>query len=210
MSGGNSHVPELVDPLGGGQVFQAVLAEVAQLELDERSGGGRDEHLAAVARRRRSARRGGRRPDVALVGKERRARVQADADADRPGGELLRASPPRPRALPGAVGKAKKKASPCVSTSTPPSAAQASRITRRCSASASAYALGAQLVQQLGRALDVREEERDGAGDGRSAAQASSCANARHDEAASGAGLHRGRVWFRESDRRTGKRLPWA
>src|SRR5215203_1816787 len=38
---------------------------------------------------------------------------------------------------PGAVGKAKKNASPWVSTSTPPSRAQASRMTRRCSARAS-------------------------------------------------------------------------
>jgi hypothetical protein len=41
---------------------------------------------------------------------------------------------------PEAVGKAKKKASPCVSTSKPPRAAHASRMTRGCSASASAYA----------------------------------------------------------------------
>ena len=39
---------------------------------------------------------------------------------------------------PGADGNAKKNASPCVSTSTPPCAAQAWRTTRRCCASASA------------------------------------------------------------------------
>jgi hypothetical protein len=40
---------------------------------------------------------------------------------------------------PGAVGKATKNASPCVSTSTPPCAPNASRRMRRCSASAAAY-----------------------------------------------------------------------
>ena len=65
---------------------------------------------------------------------------------------------------PGAVGKAKKKASPCVSTSTPSSA-------RACLADHAAVLgqrlgvrLRAELVQQPRRALDVGEEERDGAG----------------------------------------------
>ena len=43
-------------------------------------------------------------------------------------------------AAPGADANATKKAFPCVSTSTPPSPAHASRTTRRCSARASAYA----------------------------------------------------------------------
>ena len=43
---------------------------------------------------------------------------------------------------PGAVGNAKKKASPCVSTSTPPYSAHACRIAERWSARADAYALG--------------------------------------------------------------------
>ena len=64
---------------------------------------------------------------------------------------------------PGAVGKATKNASPCVSTSTPSCRAKASRRTAPVLASASAYALGAELVQQPRRALDVGEEEGDGA-----------------------------------------------
>src|SRR5439155_12244861 len=40
---------------------------------------------------------------------------------------------------PGAVGKATKNASPCVSTSTPPWRPNASRNVRRCSVSAAAY-----------------------------------------------------------------------
>ena len=43
-------------------------------------------------------------------------------------------------------------------------AAHASRITRRCSASASAYPSAPSYVQQLRRPLDVGEEESDGAG----------------------------------------------
>ncbi len=52
---------ELVDALGGGEVLQAVLAEVRELDLDELGGGRGDEHLAAVARRPRGGRPGGRR-----------------------------------------------------------------------------------------------------------------------------------------------------
>ena len=52
-------------------------------------------------------------------------------------------------AAPGADGNATKKASPCGSTSTPPLAAHASRTTRRCSASASAYASAASSRRSL-------------------------------------------------------------
>ena len=45
-------------------------------------------------------------------------------------------------AAPSAVGKATKNASPCVSTSTPPALATASRSSRRCSSSAAAYSSG--------------------------------------------------------------------
>ena len=52
------------------------------------------------------------RPTRTWIGPEASASVKAEAAAS----------------APGALGKAKKNASPCVSTSTPPSAAQASRI----------------------------------------------------------------------------------
>ena len=59
-----------------------MLTEILQLELDERCGGGRDEHLPPVA--------DGCDPrssvdivaDVPLVGHERRPRVEADAHVD--------------------------------------------------------------------------------------------------------------------------------
>ena len=64
---------------------------------------------------------------------------------------------------PGAVGNAKKNASPWVSTSAPPCSAHDARTIRRCSASAGRVLLGAELVEKLRRALDVGEEEGDGA-----------------------------------------------
>lgn len=74
-------------------------------------------------------------PDVALPGEVGRAGVQTHAHADRTLAERFCASAAAWIA-PGAVGNAMKKASPCVSTSTPPCRANASRRTRRCSASA--------------------------------------------------------------------------
>ena len=56
--------------------------------------------------------------------------------------------------------KAMKKESPCVSTSRPWWAATAARTISWCSASAPEYA-GPSLLEELRRALDVREEEGD-------------------------------------------------
>ena len=102
--------------------------------------------------------------DVALVGDERRPGVEADPNPDRAGRERLCASRQRPRALPERVGKAKKKASPCVSTSTPPSRGE--RLAKHAAMLGERIRvrLRAELVQQPRRALDVREEEGDGAG----------------------------------------------
>ena len=111
-----------------------------QLELDELCGRGRDEHLPAVAGRRDAGGAVHVVSDVALLGDEWRPGVQADAHVDRGRATRDSVSARAAARAPGAVGKAKKKASPCVSTSTPPSAAHASRMIRRCSASASAYA----------------------------------------------------------------------
>ena len=145
-------------------VLQTMLSQVHELDIDDRGRCLGENDLAAVARRRRRERRSGRRrrrsprrqgagvpvcsPTRTLIGPATSISVKAEAASS----------------APGAVGNAKKKASPCVSTSTPPSAAHASRMTRRCSASASAYGLGAELVQQLRRPLDVGEQEGHRAG----------------------------------------------
>ena len=56
--------------------------------------------------------------------------------------------------------KAKKNASPCVSISTPFAVANVSRTIRRCCPSTSPYR-SPRFFKELGRALDVREDERD-------------------------------------------------
>ena len=83
LEGGEVAVSELVDALGGGEVLEPVLAEVSELELDERSGGGRDEHLPAVAAGSDAGSAVDVGADVALLGQERRSGVQADPHRDR-------------------------------------------------------------------------------------------------------------------------------
>src|SRR4249919_714651 len=78
-----------MNALGCGEILEPVLAEIAQLELDRGGRRCRDEHLAAPAG---SSDPGGAvdvASDVALVGKERRARVDPGADLDQPRGERL-------------------------------------------------------------------------------------------------------------------------
>ena len=106
---------------------------------DERCCRRGDEHLPAVSNRCDACRSVHVVSDIALVGDERRPSVQADSHVDRAGRQRLRERGcSRESARRGR--NAKKKASPWVSTSTPPAAVHASRMTRRCSASASAYA----------------------------------------------------------------------
>ena len=80
---------ELVDALGSRQVFEAVLAEVTQLVLDEGGTGGGHEHLSAVAGCGDAGGAVDVSADVALLGEERRARVQANAHLNRARGEPL-------------------------------------------------------------------------------------------------------------------------
>ncbi len=68
MSGRESLFSELVDALGGGEVLQPVLAEVGEFDFDERSDGGGDEHLTAVAHRRDAGGPVDVTADVALLG----------------------------------------------------------------------------------------------------------------------------------------------
>jgi hypothetical protein len=129
---------ELVDALGRGEVLQSMLAEVAQaVGAHEHGRRRRHEHLPTMPSGGDARCPVNVATDISLLRQERRPGVQADAHGDRAGG---RASLNADAAsiAPGAVGKAKKKASPWVSTSTPPPAVHAARIARRCSASASA------------------------------------------------------------------------
>ena len=123
----------------------------------------RQDHLAAVARGGHASGEVDVVPDVALIGEQRGARVQPHAHPDRTRRERTREGRAAARA-PGAVGKAKKNASPWVSTSTPPSAAQCLADHAAMLGESLRIGLGSELVQQSRRALDVREEEGDRAG----------------------------------------------
>ena len=99
----------------------------------------RDEHLPAVGLRPSMPTRRTSMTDCSLLRSSRPGSPvrSPDAHANRPVGErLLRVARRRDAAVGG--GKAAKIASPCVSTSTPPCRATASRSSRRCSESASA------------------------------------------------------------------------
>ena len=140
---------ELIHALRRAEILEAVLAEVDQLDLDESRCRSRDEHLPAVACGRDPSGAVHVVADVALVADDRGSRVERRRARGsvhwRRGCSVSSDAAAR---APGAVGKAKKNASPCVSTSTPPFPAHASRISLRCSASASAYASAPELVQQ--------------------------------------------------------------
>ena len=143
-------VAELVDPLGRGEVLEPVLAEVPQpVGAEQRSRGRRDEHLPAVSCRRDPRRAVHVDADVPLLGHVRRARMDAHPHPDRARGQSLAARGSGRRSAPGAVGNATKKASPCVSTSTPPWAPNASRRMPAMLGERLRIRSGAQLVQQL-------------------------------------------------------------
>ncbi len=75
-------VAELIHALRRAEVFEAVLPEVGQLDIDERRRRGRDEHLAAVACGGHSCRSVDVVADIALVTEERCSRVEAHTDPD--------------------------------------------------------------------------------------------------------------------------------
>ena len=99
-----------------------------------------DDDLAAVAGGSRSAPRDGHRSRHSPRRSARLAGVDPHPHADRPC-ERCAAPPSAAATASAARAKATKKASPCVSTSTPPWRANASRSTRRCSASSVRVAL---------------------------------------------------------------------
>ena len=83
-------VAELIDPLGCGEVLQAVFAEIAQaVVLDQRCGRGRDQDLPTVPDRCDAGCSVDVRSDVALVGDVGRPGVDPHAHADRSGREHL-------------------------------------------------------------------------------------------------------------------------
>ncbi|MBM2822290.1 MAG: hypothetical protein HW413_1036 [Thermoleophilia bacterium] len=69
---------ELEQPLEFGEILEAVLAEIYEVELDELGRGRGDEHLPAMSGCRDAGGSMDVITDVALLGQERRPRVQAD------------------------------------------------------------------------------------------------------------------------------------
>jgi hypothetical protein len=94
LQGAELPVAELEQPLGSREVLEPMLPQVADVHVaHERTSRRRDQHLAAVSRRRDPRRPVHVDPDVALLGHERRPRVHPDAHPDRPGGEHFLALP---------------------------------------------------------------------------------------------------------------------
>ena len=140
-----------------------MLSQVHELDIDDRGGCLGENDLAAVARRGDASGEVDVVADVALVGEEGRTGVQADAHADRAGGEHLGEG----RSGVECAGRCRECEEEGVAlrvdldttlggTRLPddtPMLCQRLRVR-----------LGAELVQQLRRPLDVGEEEGDGSG----------------------------------------------
>ncbi len=104
------------------------------------------------------------RPDVAVAGDKRRARVDADANQN---AARHRSSPVNACAALERVGSCQEgeeeRVTLRVHLDTAAARRHAARTIRRCSARTAAYCLGAELVEKPRRTLDVREQEGDGA-----------------------------------------------
>jgi len=147
---------QLVQPLGRGQVLEPVFAEVVQLGVDQRRRRGRDDHLAAVGRRRDARGPVNIVADVALSGQERRAGVDTDANRDRPARDVARRLERARRRREGEEERVTLRVDLRAAVSRTRLAHEAAVLGQE-----RGIALGAELLQKAGRALDVAEEERD-------------------------------------------------
>ena len=146
----------------GRDVLEAVLAEVGELAVDEHGGRTGEEHLTAVAG-------GGDARAEWTSSPTYPSSVSSGVPVCKPMRTWIgpprapRSSLPRPRARPARRKGEEERVSLRVHLHSAV-AAQASRITPPVLGKRLGVRLGAELVQQLRRALDVGEEERDGAG----------------------------------------------
>ena len=112
-------LPQLVQPLRCIEILQPLLSEVPEFDLDQAGRRIGENCLATMRRRADACRPVDIDTDIALVGQERLARVDADADAHLAGGQrglsLLSC-----RQSIGGFRERVKEGIPCVSTSTPP------------------------------------------------------------------------------------------
>ena len=156
-------MPELVYPFRRGEVLEAVLSQVSELAVDELGRGRGDQHLSAVAGCGDAGSAMDVFADVSLLRHEGRTGVQAGPHLDRPRSKRL-----RHRFRGGERARCRGEGE---------EERVALRVTLHAVVCGAGFAnhppvlgkrlrirLGAQLVQQLRRALDVREEEGDGPG----------------------------------------------
>jgi hypothetical protein len=152
----------LVDPLRRGQVLQAVLAEVDEPGVcRERGRRRRDEHLSAVPRGRDARGPVDVGADVPLVREVRRPGVDPDADPHHPRRELGLCVARRVEGAGGGGECVEEGVALRVDLDAP---VPAERVAEHgpVLVERGRVPLRPQLVQQAGRPLDVREEERDG------------------------------------------------
>ena len=157
-------VSELVDALGCGQVLEAVLAEVAQpVRAEEGSRGGRDEHLSAVAARGDAGRPVDVDADVALLGDVGRAGVDAHAHADRTRAQSVQGLGGRVQRTRRCREGDEERVALGINLDAAPGA---DRLAEDAAMFCERFRVRVrpELVQQLGRALDIGEEEGDGSG----------------------------------------------
>ena len=175
--GGQIGMEQLEDALGAVEVAQRVLAEVAQARLPVGAHPGPDPAWPGRGAPARHARPPSRRAsrlspgsEVVAVAWRRGSGVQRHPHAQWPDllwPRLAAAAPAAQRAAAatasGAVGKAACTASPTILNSTPPCASMAARKQRQMALDGSRHRHPVPLPER-GTALDVGEEEGDGAG----------------------------------------------
>ena len=137
LSGGKEPLPSWKIGTGSSMSFRRCSPRSAARPRRARQSPGED-HLAAVAGGSDAGGEVDVVSDVALVGQKRSPGVEADPHPDRPRGQrAVIASPPPPRPAPS--GRRRRRRLLACRPRPRPARAHASRITRRCSASASAY-----------------------------------------------------------------------
>ena len=153
-------VAELEDVLRRRQVLEPMLAQIAQpIRARKRSGRGRDEHLPAVATGSNPRSPVHVDPDVALGVEVRRSRVDAHTHADRAGGESVQCLAGGRQRARGGRESDEESIALRVDLDAP---IGRERLTQDAAmlGKRPGVVLGTEFVQQLRRALDVREEKR--------------------------------------------------
>ncbi len=158
--------PELEEPLRRREILEAVLAEVADLEalVEQVAGRAAEQRLPAVRRRHDPRRPVDVEPDVLRRVEDRLARVDADADPDRPALERRERLAHRAHGVAGRRERVEEAVTGRVDLVARRGASNAPRTARRCCVERVAVLLRAERVEEPRRPLDVGEDERDRSG----------------------------------------------